>query len=286
MKLGAVFPQTEIGANPADLRTYVSEIESLGYDYLLTYDHVLGANPERPGGWRGPYTFRETFHEPLVTFSWMAALTQHLEFVTGILILPQRQTALVAKQAAQVSLLSGGRLRLGVGIGWNTVEYEALGEDFHTRGKRLDEQVPLLRRLWNEPLVTFNGQFDTVPDAGINPLSPHLIPVWFGGDADVALRRTARLGDGWIPNWMPLDKLRDQLSVLRGYLNEYGRDLSTFGVDVRIHVSRTPESGWADEAGQLAAMGISHVCLSTMGAGYTRLDQHLEALRRFKALMN
>jgi probable F420-dependent oxidoreductase len=283
--LGVVFPQTEIGADPVAIRDMVQAVEGLGFDYLLAYDHVLGANPERPGGWRGPYTFRDMFHEPLTLYAWLAGLTQRLEFVTGILILPQRQTALVAKQAAQVSLLSGGRLRLGVGIGWNAVEYSALGQNFHRRGRRLEEQVILLRRLWTEPLVTHAGVEESIADAGLNPLPPQPIPIWFGGDADAALRRMARLGDGWIPNWMPLDRLKSTLVTLRNYIAEEGRDPAQFGVDVRIHVTRTPEAGWQREAEQLAAMGVTHVCINTMGAGYTRLEQHLDAVRRFKAAL-
>lgn len=282
MKLGVVFPQTEIGADPAAIRDYVQTVEGLGYDYLLIYDHVLGANPERPGGWRGPYTFREQFHEPLVLFGWMAALTQRLEFVTGILILPQRQTALVAKQAAQVNVLSGGRLRLGVGIGWNAVEYESLGQDFHTRGKRIEEQVTLLRDLWTKPLLNVQGEFDTIPDAGINPLPPQPIPIWFGGDAEVAVQRAARLGDGWIPNYMPLDVLQASLDRMRGYLREAGRDPAQYGIDVRINISRTPQAQWGQEAAELKAMGVSHVAFNTMGAGFKTPGQHLDAVRQFK----
>lgn len=282
MKLGVVFPQTEIGADPAALRDYVQTVEGLGYDYLLIYDHVLGANPERPGGWRGPYTFREQFHEPLVLFGWMAALTQRLEFVTGILILPQRQTALVAKQAAQVSLLSGGRLRLGVGIGWNTVEYESLGQDFHKRGKRIEEQVGLLRELWTKPLVNVQGEFDSIPDAGINPLPPQPIPIWFGGDAEVAVQRAARLGDGWIPNYMPLDVLRASLDRMHGYLREAGREPAHYGIDVRLYIRRTLQAQWGQEATALKAMGVSHVAFDTMGAGFKSVDEHLNAIRQFK----
>lgn len=282
MKFGVVFPQTEIGADPAALRDYVQTVEGLGYDYLMIYDHVLGANPERPGGWRGPYTFREQFHEPLVLFGWMAALTQRLEFVTGILILPQRQTALVAKQTAQVSLLSGGRLRLGVGIGWNAVEYAALGQNFHIRGKRIEEQVSLLRDLWTKPLLNMQGVFDTIPDAGINPLPPHPISIWFGGDSEVAVQRAARLGDGWIPNYMPLDVLRVALDRMHGYLREAGRDPAQYGLDVRINISRTPQAQWGQEAAELKAIRVSHVAFNTMGAGFKTLDQHLNAIRQFK----
>lgn len=287
MKLGVTFPQTEIGADPVVIRDYVQTAEALGYDYLLAYDHVLGANPERPGGWRGPYTFREMFHEPLVTFAWMAALTQRLEFCAGILILPQRQTALVAKQAAQVSLLSGGRLRLGVGIGWNAVEYEALNEDFHTRGKRIEEQVTLLRELWSKPLVNFKSEYHSIPDAGIHPLPPQPIPIWFGGGgAEVVQRRMSRLGDGWIANRMPLDDLRVTLDKLRGYVQEAGRDPSAFGVDWRISVNHTPRDQWAREVEQLAQMGVTHIGINTMGAGYTHPDQHLEVIRQFKAVLS
>ncbi len=281
MKFGVVFPQYEIGADPAVLRDFVHTIEELGFDYLLAYDHVLGANPERPGGWSGPYTFRHDFHEVLVTFGWMAALTHRLEFATGILILPQRQTALVAKQVAQLSVLSAGRLRLGVGIGWNEVEYEALGQDFHTRGKRLEEQVTLLRELWSKPLVQFTGQFDTIPDAGVSPLPPRPIPIWFGGDADVALRRAARIGDGWMPNFRP--ELTDQIKLIQRYVTESGRDPAAFGIDVRIPAGKIPQSEWGSQIRQLAALGVSHISLNTLNAGYTLSEQHLYAMRRFKA---
>src|SRR5690349_5466592 len=256
MKLGVVFPQTEIGADPAVLREYVQTVEGLGFDYLTIYDHVLGANPGRPGGWTGPYTRLTQFHEPFVLFGWIAAMTQRLEMATGVIILPQRQTALVAKQTAEISVLSGGRFRLGVGVGWNAVEYEGLGEDFHVRGKRVEEQVTLLRELWAKPLVTFKGEFDTVTDAGLNPLPTPPVQIWFGGTADVALRRSARLGDGWLPNSMSLAELRVQLGTLRKYLVEEGRNPDGFGVDVRMSVNRTPQSDWASEAAQLAEMGV------------------------------
>ena len=286
MKLGVVFPQTEIGADPNVLREYVQTVEGLGYDYLTIYDHVLGANPDRPGGWSGPYTYQTQFHEPMVLFGWMAALTRHLEFVTGVLILPQRQTALVAKQAAQISVLAGGRFRLGVGVGWNEVEYVGLKEDFHVRGKRVEEQVTLLRDLWTKPLVTFNGDFDNVPDAGINPLPPQPIPIWFGGNADVALRRSAHLGDGWLPNSMSVEELRVQLKTLRTYLAEAGRNPENFGVDFRMSVNRTPQSEWVSEAAQLTELGVTHIAINTMGAGYHNLQDHLTAIKNFKTTLS
>jgi probable F420-dependent oxidoreductase len=286
MKLGAVFPQTEIGADPVVLRDYVQTVEGLGYDYLMIYDHVLGANPDRPGGWSGPYTYLTQFHEPFVLYGWMAALTQRLELATGVIILPQRQTALVAKQTAQISVLSGGRFRLGVGVGWNVVEYEGLGQDFHARGKRVEEQVTLLRELWTKPLVNFNGTFDKVPDAGLNPLPAQPIPIWFGGNADVALRRSARMGDGWMPNSMTLPELRVHLATLRRYLTEAGRNPEGFGVDFRMSVSRTPQSEWASDAAQLAEMGVTHVAINTMGVGYNNLQDHLTAIKNFKTALS
>jgi probable F420-dependent oxidoreductase len=259
-------------------------VEGLGYDYLLTYDHVLGANPNRPGGWTGVYMYKDMFHEPMVMFGYMAALTQRLEFATGILILPQRQTTLVAKQAAEVDILSGGRLRIGVGIGWNRVEYAALGEEFTNRGKRIEEQVMLLRELWTKPLVKLEGAYHTIPDAGINPLpAQRPIPIWFGGGADVVLRRIARMGDGWMPNTMPYERLRERLDKLRGYLAEAGRDPKTFGLDIRLSAKTTPQSDWVTEAERCHNLGATHLCLNTMGMGFTSVDQHLDVLGQFKA---
>ena len=170
MKIGVVFPQTEFGSDPLAIRDYAQLAEGLGYTHILAYDHILGANPERPGGWQGPYTHRDTFQEPFVLFSYLAAHTQYIGFATGIIILPQRQTALVAKQAATLDVLSQGRLRLGVGLGWNAVEYQALNQEFHTRGRKIEEQIEVLRLLWTQPLVTYQGRWHSITDAGINPL--------------------------------------------------------------------------------------------------------------------
>ena len=195
MQIGVVFPQTEIGNDPAAIRDYAQTAEGLGFSHVLAYDHVLGANPQRPGGWSGPYTYLTPFHEVFVLFGYLAAVTHKLGLAAGVIILPQRQTALVAKQAASLDVLSGGRLRLGIGLGWNEVEYTSLNENFHNRGKRIEEQVVLMRRLWTEPLVDFKGKWHTIPDAGLNPLPVQRpIPVWFGGSAEAALRRSlARL---------------------------------------------------------------------------------------------
>lgn len=284
MKLGFVFPQYEIPPDPAAIRDLVQAAEEMGYDYTLPYEHVLGANPDQPGGWHGPYTHIHAFHEPMVLFGYLAGITQRLEFVTGILILPQRQTALVAKQAAQVDLLSGGRLRLGIGIGWNKVEFEALGQDFHTRGKRIEEQVALMRLLWTEPLVTFQGERERVEDAGINPLPVQRpIPIWFGGGADVVLERMARLGDGWLPNSMPLDQARAMVAKLRGYLEQHSRPADSFGIDARVNAGRLPVAEWVEQVNGWRELGATHICANTLEGSLTTVEQHLDLLRKFKA---
>lgn len=288
MKLGVVFPQTEIGSDPVLIKEYAQTAEALGYNYLLAYDHVLGANPERPGGWQGrPYTYKHSFHEPLVLFGYLAGLTQKLEFVTGIVILPQRQTVLVAKQAAQVDLLSGGRLRLGIGIGWNYVEYQALNCDFTNRGRRVEEQVNLLRELWTKPLVQFKGVDHTIEDAGLNPLPVQQpIPIWFGGRADIVLRRVARLGDGWLPNGLPDEEMKGHIARLHGYLEAAGRDPKTFGLDARISIANRSPSEWADQLQKWQVLGATHVAVNTMGAGLPSPQAHLEAIRRLKESVN
>jgi len=284
MKLGVVFPKTEIDPDPIAIRDYAQTVEGLGYDYFLTYDHVLGANPDRPGGWAGrPYTYQHAFHEPFVLFGYLAGLTETIELVTGILILPQRETALVAKQAAQVDLLSGGRLCLGVGIGWNMVEYEALGQDFHNRGRRSEEQVTLLRELWTKPLVTFKGKYHTVSDAGLNPLPVQRpIPIWFGGSADAVLRRMARLGDGWFMNGPANEQLKANVARLRGYLEAEGRDPAEFGLDGRISIGSTPRAEWPQKVEAWRQLGATQIAVNTMGAGFSSLEEHLRVIRQFK----
>lgn len=282
MKLGVVFPQTEIGVDPFVIRDYAQTAEGLGYDYLLTYDHVLGANPNRPGGWRGPYTYRDTFHEPLVLFGYLAGLTETLELVTGILILPQRQTALVAKQAAEVDVLSGGRLRLGVGIGWNEIEYVALGQDFHTRGRRVEEQVRLLRALWQNDLVTFEGEWHHVPDAGLNPLPVQRpIPIWMGGTADAVLRRVARLADGWFPQFQPGPQAEEMLSRLRGYIEDAGRDPQAVGIDGRMRLDAGGPRKWIERVQAWQDLGATHLAVNTMGMGLESPRDHIDTIGRF-----
>ena len=209
MQIGVVFPQTEIGADPAVIRDFAQTAEDLGYHHILAYDHVIGANLASRPGWQPPYSHLDVFHEPFVLFGFLAGITKSIELVTGIIILPQRQTVLVAKQAATLDVLCGGRLRLGVGIGWNPVEYEALGANFHDRGRRCEEQVDVMRKLWTQNPVTYEGRWHKITDAGINPLPVQRpIPIWFGGTDDRVLDRIARLGDGWFPQFSPDEKCR------------------------------------------------------------------------------
>ena len=284
MNIGVVFPQVEIGQDPAAIHDYAQAVEAMGYTHILAFDHVLGANPERPGGWKGPYTYRHAFHEPFVLFGFLAGATRRVELVTGILILPQRQTALVAKQAAAVDVLSRGRLRLGVGVGWNPVEFEALGENFTNRGKRIEEQIDLMRALWTKELVTFQGQGHRVPDAGINPLPiQRPIPVWMGGESEVVVRRAARLADGWMPHFRPGPDAQAIVDRLHGHINEAGRDPGTFGIEGRMTLAQVPPEQRTKELAEWRAMrGITHLCIHTVGLGLTTPDEHVRTLERFK----
>jgi probable F420-dependent oxidoreductase len=280
MRVGVVFPQTELGGDAGAVRAYGERVEELGFKHLLAYDHVVGADPEVHQGWNGPYDVRTTFHEPLVMFGFLAGVTHSLELVTGVIILPQRQTALVAKQAAEVDLLSGGRLRLGIGIGWNAVEYEALGEDFRTRGKRSAEQIELLRRLWTEPSVTFDGAFDTVTGAGLAPLPVQRpIPIWIGAASAPGYRRAGRLADGWFPMMAPGPQLDEALAEVRRGASDAGRDPAAIGMEARV-AWKGDDDAVADEVAAWADAGASHLSINTMGAGLKHVDDHLETLAR------
>ncbi len=284
MNIGVVFPQVEIGQDPIAIRHYAQAVEAMGYTHILVFDHVLGANPERPGGWKGPYTYRHAFHEPFVLFGFLAAVTHHVELVTGILILPQRQTALVAKQAAAVDVLSGGRLRLGVAVGWNPVEFEALGETFKNRGRRIEEQIEVMRALWTKELVTLQGQWHRITDAGINPLpNRRPIPIWMGGESEVVVRRAARLADGWMPHFRPGAEAQAIVDRLHGYIKEAGRDPAEFGIEGRMTLSQVPPEQRVKELTAWRAMrGITHLCIHTVGLGLKTADEHVKALERFK----
>lgn len=287
MQLGVVFPQTEIGADPGAVRAYTQAVEGLGFEHLLVYDHVLGAYPEgRRADWRGAYTHEDMFHEPFVLFGYLAAITTRLELVTGIIILPQRQTALVAKQTAEVDVLTEGRLRLGIGIGWNDVEYEALNESFRNRGRRCEEQIAVLRALWTQELVTYEGRWHTIRNAGLNPLPVQRpIPLWFGSGAEPVLRRLARLGDGWFPQLQPDDTGRATVARLRALTREAGRDPGEIGIEPRLNIAQGNEGSWRAEVAAWQEIGITHLSLNTMGGGLRSVDEHLATLRRGKAVL-
>jgi probable F420-dependent oxidoreductase len=295
MQLGAIFPQTEIGADPAGVRDFAQAAEALGYGHLLVFDHVLGADASKRKSWDRPYRHTDMFHEPFVLFGYLAGLTDRIEMTTGVLILGQRQTALVAKQAAEVDVLTGGRLRLGVGIGWNEVEYEALGEDFHNRGRRSVEQIQLLRDLWTQEVVTFKGRYHQVTHAGINPRPVQRpIPIWFGGNADRVVRRVGRLGDGWFPQFQPDAAGQERIAQMRAHAKAAGRDPMAIGIEGRVNIGRPYEgqgrvniagsnpSDWNKLAAAWQEVGATHLSVNTMRAGLTGPDQHIEAIRRFK----
>ena len=290
MRIGVVFPQLEIGNDPVLIRDYAQTAESLGYDHLLVYDHVLGANRETHDWLRGPYRHPDAFHEPFVLFGYLAGLTQKIELVTGILILPQRQTALVAKQAAEVDVLSGGRLRLGIGIGWNSVEYEALNEDFTNRGRRSEEQIEVMRELWTNDLVTFNGRWHTINDAGINPLPVQKpIPIWFGGYDDRVLRRIGRMGDGWIiagGGNAPTPEVTSAVERIKGYTQDAGRDPSAMGFEKVISYGDSLLAEAPKTVSDWKAVGVTHLSLNTMKSGSSTPSDHIEAIRRFKEALD
>jgi probable F420-dependent oxidoreductase len=285
VQVGVTFPQTEIGADPKAIRDYAQAAEDLGYEHLLAYDHVLGADPSNREGWRG-YTHKTMFHEPLTLFSYLAAITERLEFVSGVVVLPQRQTALVAKQAAEVDVLSGGRLRLGVGIGWNAVEYEALGEEFGTRGARIEEQVEVMRLLWIREVVSYEGKYHRIDEAAINPLPVQRpISVWMGARADVGLRRTARVADGWFPLGPPEEKMREALKRLCDYVEEAGRDPESVGIEGRLDVGRVPQEEWIAQTEAWRSLGATHISVNTMNAGLRSPQEHVETIRRYKEVL-
>lgn len=278
MQIGVVFPQTEVGAEVGGVRTYAERVEKLGYRHVLAYDHVVGADPAVHRGWQGPYDIDTTFHEPFVLFGYLAAVTS-LEMVTGIIILPQRQTALVAKQAAEVDLLTSGRFRLGVGLGWNAVEYEALGKNFGDRGRRLDEQVALLRRLWTEPTVTFAGDYERITGAGLAPRPiQRPIPIWFGGQSPAAYRRIGRLADGWFPQVPPGPKLDEARRIVEKAAAEAGRDPGMLGMEGRVTWGDGGAAKLVSQIGRWRDAGATHVAINTMGAGLASIDEHLEVL--------
>jgi len=293
MKAGVIFPQTEIGSDPGAIRDYVQAAEGMGYSHLIVYDHVLGADVERYPHWQGSYTSQDQFHEPFVLFGYLAGITTSIQLVTAVLILGQRQTALVAKQAAEVDILTGGRLRLGIGVGWNHVEYEALGQNFNDRGRRSAEQIELLRALWTQDVVDFHGRYHDVSHAGINPLPVQRpIPIWIGAGgrenpvpSDPVLKRIARLADGWFPQMSPEKDGSATMAKLAEYAQEAGRDPSTIEMEARINSGDGDPEFWQEQSEAWQKLGATHVSVNTMKAGYRTPEDHINAIQQFKEVV-
>ncbi len=294
MQIGAIFPQTEIGSDPGAIRDYAQAAEDLGYSHLFIADHVLGADPEHHEHVADSYyTHRSPIHESFTLLGYLAAITKRVGLVTGILILPQRQTVLVAKQAAEVDVLSGGRLRLGIGVGWNHVEYEALAQDFHTRGRRSEEQIALLRALWTQEVVNFEGRWHRVSHAGLNPLPVQQpIPVWLGAGSSASplptepvLQRLARISDGWFPNFPPNAEGKKAIAQLRKYVRAAGRKRGEVGIEGRIRITGRQPEEWVDELKAWEKLGAVGVTVEARRGGLKTVDQHIEAIRQFKEVV-
>jgi probable F420-dependent oxidoreductase len=283
MEIGAVFPHNEIGNDPGAIRAYAQGLEGLGVTHLLIYDHVLGADPDRPGGFEGPYDKDVAFHEPFTTFAFIAACTEKLEMITTVLILPQRQTVLVAKQAAELALLSANRFRLGVGTGWNQVEYVGLNEDFGNRGARQAEQVALMRRLWTEDSIDYTGAYHRIDRASIKPRPEQPIPVWFGGSAPALLKRCGELGDGWIPLGGPNDASRQAIETIRGHRERVGLSWDGFGIQAQAQYGGGSPERWAGHAQKWRDLGATHLAIATHNAGETDGDGHLGRVSEYLA---
>lgn len=282
VQLGAFFPTRDMPADRVAIRDWAQAAEELGFDFIEVSDHVLGADRKALPDFEGPYDVEDSFHETFVTLSYIAAVTEKVSLASGVLILPQRQTALVAKQAAQVDILCGGRLRLGIGVGWNRTELESLGGDWSVRGRRQEEQVALMNRLWTERTVSFDGEFDSMHHVGLNPMPiQRPIPVWFGGGARATLKRAARLGQGWIPLGAPDDKMSDQLETLRADLKAEGRNPAEFGIEAWLRSGIGGPDKWAEGAERWKALGVTHLTFYTSGQGVGGLDAQVEAMRQF-----
>ncbi len=285
MEIGAVIPHNEIGTDPGAIKAFAQGAEDLGVTHLLLYDHVMGADPDRPGGFKGAYDKDVAFHEPLVTFGFLAGVTERVELVTAVLILPQRQAVLVAKQAAEVAILSGNRLRLGVGVGWNTVEYDGLNEEFSTRGRRQAEQVDLMRKLWTEDSLSYDGEFHRFEKASILPRPTEPVPVLFGGAAPALIDRCARLGDGWIPLGTPNDSSREQLDTIRRIRSELGLGMDGFEVRAQAQYRGGNPDRWRSHAEAWRDLGATHLAIATHNAGDTDVDGHLARIAEYQAAL-
>jgi probable F420-dependent oxidoreductase len=280
MQLNAMFPTRDIGSDPSKIRDWAQAAEDLGYAYIEVPDHVFGATAR--DGWTPLYNEQDPFHETFVTLGFLAAVTKRVRLSSGVLIAPQRQTGVIAKQAAEVDLLSGGRLRLGIGVGWNHVEYEALGQDWKTRGARQAEQVEVLKRLWSEDLVTFSGRFHALKEVNIVPAPVQRpIPVWFGGSSDAVVSRAARLGDGWMPIIPPDEKAEQKLALLGEELRKQGRERAKFGIEGWLRMHEPDPQRWAAAADGWRRLGADMVMLYPMYR-IPKFEDQIETLRRFK----
>jgi probable F420-dependent oxidoreductase len=277
MRVGAVFPTREIGNDPGAIREFAQAVEDIGFSHLVIFDHVLGADiPGRPRS-------RQPFHEIFVVLGFIAACTERIELAQAVLVLSQRQTALVAKQAAELDVLTRGRTRLGVGLGWNEIEFVALGANFKDRGRRIEEQIEVLRLMFTQDLVTFRGKWHRLDGAGINPLPVQRpIPIWMGASAEAAVRRVARIGDGWFVQGLPDQSLHDRVETFRGYLRDAGRDPTTFPIEGRLNAMDGGPDDWARGSQFFKDIGLTHVYFSTMDTGCKTVDDHVALLRRFR----
>jgi probable F420-dependent oxidoreductase len=285
MEIGAVIPHNEIGTDPGAIRAYAQGAEELGVGHLLIYDHVLGANRDRPGGFQGPYDKDIAFHEPFVLFGFLAAVTERVDLVTAVLILPQRQAVLVAKQAAEVAVLSADRFKLGIGVGWNTVEYDGLNEDFSTRGRRQEEQVDVMRRLWSEDSMSYGGEFHRFEKASILPRPTRPIPVLFGGSAPALIDRCARLGDGWIPLGKPDEKSAARIADIRRIRRSRGLGMDGFQVQAQAQYAGGNPERWRAHAAAWSELGATHLAIATHNAGETDVDGHLARIAEYQAAL-
>ena len=281
MEIGAVFPHNEIGTDPQAIKDYAQGLEELGVTHLLIYDHVLGADRNRPGGFEGPYDKDVAFHEPFTTFAFIAAVTKNIDMITTVMILPQRQTVLVAKQAAELAILSNNRFKLGIGVGWNAVEYVGLNENFKNRGKRQAEQVALMRLLWESEVLEYKGDYHHIDKASINPRPSENVPIWFGGGAPQLIERCADLGDGWIPLMGPNEAARNTLEEIRAKREAKGLDWNNFGVQAQAQYAGGDPDRWNKHAEKWRDLGASHLAVATHNAEPTNVDGHLSRIKEY-----
>ena len=282
MQIGAVFPHNEIGTDPGAIKAYAQGVEAMGITHLLIYDHVLGADPDREGGFRGPYDKDVAFHEPFTTFAFIAGVTDKIDLITTVMILPQRQTVLAAKQAAEVALLSNNRFKLGIGVGWNELEYVGLNETFNNRGRRQEEQVDVMRKLWSEDSLDYTGEYHRIDKASINPRPSKTIPIWFGGSAPALLDRVARLGDGWIPLMGANDKAKACIDTIKQTREAAGLSFDNFGIQAQAQYAGGSPERWRKHSEAWREMGCTHLAIATHNAGPTNVDGHLARIGEYQ----